>query len=257
MNSDTESEGTLTEDLVGFSDTSDREIAGLSTAPEHDSSETAVQSSTAAADPAVHSEDSSRRYIEEDVTISGKSYPARPSTIQFVQIPRSHTDHTYRDFSEMAIEEGYTFPVDIEQMTFHEKLYHLLTYTSVQCRQSIDWCCNGRAFEIKSTEGLEQLGMLRCYFGFNGIQRFRKQLNNYGYKLLTRFTTHERYYSEVSFTDFCCFLYLTLADEKVPLVGTASRTPICPTFHKSAETSARSTERTKLHPDIDVVPITW
>lgn len=138
--------------------------------------------------------------IDDDETISGKPFPARPSYIRFVQMPKTHQNHSYRDFTNMPRDPaGYVFPTQIEDMTFHEKLFHLLTYSTVQCRQAIDWCCHGRAFEIRNVEGLERLGILRCYFGFNGIQRFRKLLNNYGYKQLIRGVGHsDRYYCEVS-----------------------------------------------------------
>ena len=135
--------------------------------------------------------------VQEEETISGNPYPARPSTIQFVQIPRTHVNHTYRDFAEMPSDPTSTIPSTIEQMTFHEKLYHLLTLDTFHIHRAIGWCSHGRAFQILSVEHLEHSGILRCYFGFNTIQRFRKQLNVHGYKLLTRARSHETYYSEV------------------------------------------------------------
>lgn len=136
--------------------------------------------------------------MNEEATISGKPFPARPNTIKYVHIAKTHTNHSYRDFTCMPMEPNYTFPGNVEQMTFHERLYHLLTLDTAQRRLAIDWCCHGRAFHILNVEYLEHLGILRCYFGFSSVQRLRKQFNNYGYKLLVRASSSECYYSEVS-----------------------------------------------------------
>lgn len=103
----------------------------------------------------------------------------------------------------MPIEEDYSYPTDTEQMTFHEKLYHMLTYTAVHNRQAIDWCCYGRAFVIKNADALVRLGLLRVYFGLASIQRFRTQLHCNGYRILVTQEVQTNggsdcYYSEVS-----------------------------------------------------------
>ena len=97
-----------------------------------------------------------------------------------------------RDFS-------YSFPDTISSMTFHEKLYHLLTKDSIGTRQSINWSAHGRSFEITSPPKLVRFGVLHAYFGYGMMQQFRKELNKYGYKQLARTAGGtERYYSEVS-----------------------------------------------------------
>lgn len=138
-----------------------------------------------------------RLNVTTDVTISGKNFPVRPSPIKYVQVAKTHTNHTYRDFSCMPIDASYEFPARIEQMTFHERLYHMLTLNTARRSLAIDWCCHGRAFHIQNAEYLEHMGILRCHFGFNSVQRFRKQLHNYGYKMLVRSSSNECYYSEV------------------------------------------------------------
>ena len=141
-------------------------------------------------------------------------YPVKPNAIQFVEMPKTvrcnhtlsnlhahfhgqHVNHTYRDFSCMPAEANFAFPVSVDRMSFHEKLYHLLTFTSAHCRQLINWCSHGRAFEIIDPDELKNLGILRLYFGYDSVQRFRKQLNDYGYKPLVRDPKKTSFYSEV------------------------------------------------------------
>lgn len=128
-------------------------------------------------------------------------YPARPDVVKFVNAPKSHYNHTYRNFSNMPVDRSYTFPVNLSSMSFHEKLYHLLSTDNIGHRQSINWCPEGRSFEITSPQKLVRFGILHAYFGYGMMQQFRKELNKYGYKQLARDTgSLARYYSEVSST---------------------------------------------------------
>lgn len=184
--------------------------------------------------------------VATEATISGKPYPARPTLIKIVQVPKLFENHTYRDFSEMPMDLEYRFPNSIEHMTFHERLYHLLTFSPVQYRQAICWCCHGRAFEFLHVDGLVLLGILRSYFGYNNIRRFRKQLSNHGYKQLTPtlIVNNERFYSEVSAPalvqpklladTYCCGLI------QVPASGQTSSHAIQPAFHRTTKAAARS-----------------
>lgn len=133
-------------------------------------------------------------------TISGKPYPIEPDVFKFVQMPKTITNHTYRIFSNIPFDPSFRMPLIVGQMNFHEKLYHLLTLDKDSRRDTIEWCFGGRAFCIRNLEGLLRLQLLQSLFGCNNIQRFRKQLNCFGYKRLTREEqTHgyDCYYSEV------------------------------------------------------------
>lgn len=108
-------------------------------------------------------------------------------------------NHTYRNFSDTARDESYTLPTDVTEMTFHEKLYHILSSSRDIYREAIKWSSHGRAFEIVDTAKLSKFGILRTYFGSNIVPQFRKQLHNHGYKqLTTNVGGMEAYYSEVS-----------------------------------------------------------
>lgn len=137
-------------------------------------------------------------FDEDRSTISGKKYPSAPSTVKFVNVGKAFENHTYRDFTNIPKDDAYSLPVAIEEMSFHEKLYHLLSYNPTTRDGSIiGWCLHGRAFQVKHVKALESLGTIRCYFGFNSFKRFRKQLRNNGYKHISKALGGNCYYSEV------------------------------------------------------------
>lgn len=144
----------------------------------------------------------SATFLDENPTISGKPYPARPDTIKFVQMPKTTTNHTYRVFTNMPPDPSYRIDLNtLDQLNFHEKLYSLLVALTNEQLRPIDWCHGGRAFCIRDVEKLLRAQHLQRYFGSNSIHRFRKQLVCYGYKQLTRNPAvygADCYYSEVS-----------------------------------------------------------
>lgn len=113
--------------------------------------------------------------------------PLKCNVVQFVNMPKTYIDHTYRDFSENLPQDDEDADVDVSQwqrmdsnqMTFHQRLYQLLSYTSSssccspidtntnnvtnnydhrppqqppQHDHSIVWCSHGRAFRIVDRE---------------------------------------------------------------------------------------------------------
>ena len=127
-----------------------------------------------------------------------ETYPVQPNVIHIVTKPRTHVNHTYRDFSSVPLPDGTTkieIPQDISQMSFHLKVYHLLSTKVKLSDSSIEWCTHGRALRIIHADGLEY--RLPPYFGHNRLSKFRKQLVDHGFKLITEGRDSGCYYSEV------------------------------------------------------------
>jgi hypothetical protein len=166
------------------------------------------------------------------------------SVVQFVNLPKTHVDHTYRDFSEnlsdVAVAIGdhhhpnssrddwwWTHDIPPPQphdhgLTFHQRLYRLLSYTSSSTSgsstgnsnhqyeqqlhhhhhhqhhnnsssnnnkktmkdQTIVWLPHGRAFWIVDRVTFDSSGLLAQFFGYSSLRRFEAQLRHHGYKPL-------------------------------------------------------------------------
>jgi hypothetical protein len=139
-----------------------------------------------------------------------KRLPGHPNVVQIVQRPRTHVNHTYRDFSSIPNGGSYSIPGDIDRMTFPEKLFHLLSSTSSYAQESISWRPHGRAFRIKSEDFLQKYGLLKLYFGYARVQRFFKQLLNHDFKQITQGPDKGCFYNEVCDASCCAVLRLLL-----------------------------------------------
>mmetsp|Transcript_5226 Transcript_5226/g.10746 ORF Transcript_5226/g.10746 Transcript_5226/m.10746 type:complete len:338 (+) Transcript_5226:95-1108(+) len=124
-------------------------------------------------------------------------FPVEPRAIQIVKKPKSYVDHTYRDFSIVPSDMKYSTPTKIEDMTFSEKVHDILS--DEQYSQCIQWLPHGRGFKITIPKRLEQSRVLQKYFGHNRFSSFLRQLNNHGFKHVTRGVDRNSYYHE-------CFL---------------------------------------------------
>ena len=122
-------------------------------------------------------------------------YPVEPRPIQILQRPRTHTNHSYRDFSHVPPTLDYQPPVSIETMTFAEKVHDMLTHHS----NYISWNPHGRSFAILVPKRLEQEGILHKYLGHGRYSSFLRQLTNHGFRHITKGRDRNSYYHE-------CFL---------------------------------------------------
>lgn len=122
------------------------------------------------------------------------TYPVEPRIIQVIKKPKTFVDHTYHDFSQVPPEVGYVHPTKIEDMTFAQKVHHMLSDDTVS--NWIHWLPHGRAFKIAVPKRLEQSKTLPHYFGHNRYSSFLRQLNNHGFKHLTKGTDRNCYYHE-------------------------------------------------------------
>ena len=126
-------------------------------------------------------------------------YPVEPRVIQVVKKPKTYMDHSYRDFSQVPPEVGYVHPTSIDQMTFAQKVHHMLSDDTVS--NWIHWLPHGRAFKIAVPKRLEQSKTLQRYFGHNRYSSFLRQLNNHGLKHITKGADRNCYYHECMLRD--------------------------------------------------------
>ena len=131
-------------------------------------------------------------------------FPVEPRTIQVVKKPKTFVDHSYRDFSgvppslkQQQDDDDSNAKKPISEMTFAEKVFDMLQ--EERYANWITWLPHGRGFKITVPKLLETSRVLQQYFGHNRYSSFLRQLNNHGFKHLTRGMDRNSYYHE-------CFL---------------------------------------------------
>ncbi|EEC48287.1 predicted protein [Phaeodactylum tricornutum CCAP 1055/1] len=126
--------------------------------------------------------------------VMAHTYPVLPRVVQVCKLPKTHVDHSYRDFSSVPPEAGYDNPASVEEMTFACKLHAMLM--NPECQGIINWLPHGRAFRILVPKKMEQDKILMRYFGHNRYSSFLSQLKNYGLKMITRGKDRNCFYHE-------------------------------------------------------------
>uniref|UniRef100_A0A7S3LFR8 HSF-type DNA-binding domain-containing protein n=1 Tax=Amphora coffeiformis TaxID=265554 RepID=A0A7S3LFR8_9STRA len=121
-------------------------------------------------------------------------YPVEPRVIQVIKKPKTFMDHSYRDFSIVPPEPGYVHPTKIEDMNFAQKVFAMLSDETIS--NWMHWVPHGRCFKIAVPKRLEQSKTLQRYFGHNRYSSFLRQLNNYGFKHLSKGPDRNCYYHE-------------------------------------------------------------
>jgi hypothetical protein len=127
------------------------------------------------------------------------TFPIEPRAIQVVKKPRTYINHSYRDFSSVPAEMIYEAPEKISDMTFVEKVHHILSQE--EYKTFIGWLPHGRAFQILSPKKLEQAKILEEYVGHGRYSSFLRQLSNHGFKHISRGPDRNSYYFEVRKAD--------------------------------------------------------
>jgi len=118
-----------------------------------------------------------------------------PRVIQVVKKPRSFMNHSYRDFSSVPKELDYEVATKIEDMTFPQKVHHILSQD--EYKKWIGWMPHGRAFRVHLPAWFEQK-ISEKYFGHKRYSSFLRQLSNHGFKHISKGTDRNCYYHEVS-----------------------------------------------------------
>lgn len=108
---------------------------------------------------------------------------ARPRIIQKVKHVPQTMNHTYFDCSKVPPPGNYTFPQQIADMTFAEKIYDMLSQP--QYDHCIEWMPHGRAFKVTVPKSFEAECCPR-YFGHSRYSTFLRDLNRHSFKHISR-----------------------------------------------------------------------
>jgi hypothetical protein len=111
-------------------------------------------------------------------------FPVEPRVIQIIKKPRTYVNHSYRDFSSVPpTNEGYAFPEHIWEMSFPEKVHHMLLQE--EHKDMISWNPHGRSFTVLVPKKFEEI-ILPKYLGHTRYSSFLRQLANYGFRTLSK-----------------------------------------------------------------------
>lgn len=155
-----------------------------------------VQTKEAAGDKTKNSSRSSNNISKKGK--KGKEsfkFPVEPRVIQVIKKPRTYMNHSYRDFSSLPCQVGDEFPKEISEMTFPQKVHHILSQP--EHSKFISWQPHGRAFRISIPKMFETT-VCHKYFQHSRYSSFLRQLSNYGFKHMTQGLDRNCYYHEVN-----------------------------------------------------------
>jgi len=123
-------------------------------------------------------------------------YPVAPMVIQMIKKPREYIDHSYRDFSKVPPElKDDQQDLKIEDMSFSQKVHDILSQPG-KYGKWISWLPHGRAFHVHFPLWFEK-NVCEKYFGHKRYSSFLRQLNNHGFKHITKGPDRNSYYHEV------------------------------------------------------------
>mmetsp|Transcript_14739 Transcript_14739/g.28004 ORF Transcript_14739/g.28004 Transcript_14739/m.28004 type:complete len:314 (+) Transcript_14739:58-999(+) len=125
-------------------------------------------------------------------------FPSMPVVIQAVKTPRGIMNHSYRDFSKVPPQKGYEHPKEIKDMTFSQKVHDILS--TEEYEKWISWMPHGRSFKIHVPVMFESQ-VCPKYFNHKRYSSFLRELNNYGFKHISKGTDRNTYYNEFMLKD--------------------------------------------------------
>jgi HSF-type DNA-binding len=110
--------------------------------------------------------------------------PVEPRLIQSIPKRKEYINHTYSDYSIVPpLDPNYQSPTSIAEMTFVEKVHDILSKPEYE--PWIAWRPHGRAFGITVPTMFEKV-VCEPYFGHKRYSSFLRQINNHGFKHLTK-----------------------------------------------------------------------
>lgn len=109
--------------------------------------------------------------------------PIEPRLIQTIPKRKEYVNHTYSDYSTVPIDPSYVAPTKIADMSFTEKVHDILS--KAEYEPWISWKAHGRAFGITVPTMFEKT-ICEKYFGHKRYSSFLRQINNHGFKHLTK-----------------------------------------------------------------------
>ena len=114
-----------------------------------------------------------------------QEFPVAPVIIQSIRSPRGFANHSYRDFSNVPPQKGYEHPKEIKEMTFSQKVHHILS--TPEYEKWISWMPHGRSFKVHVPVMFEAQ-VCPKYFDHKRYSSFLRELNNYGFKHVSKGT---------------------------------------------------------------------
>jgi hypothetical protein len=117
-----------------------------------------------------------------------------PRVIQTIPKRKEYVNHSYSDFSIIPRELDDEAQSNIEDMTFAEKLHDILS--DEENSKHIAWRPHGRAFCILVPVQFEKVTCEK-YFGHKRYSSFLRQVNNHGFKHISKGVDRNCYYHEV------------------------------------------------------------
>lgn len=139
-----------------------------------------------------------------------KAIPDLPNEyiiIQTVKKPHTVMNHSYRDFSQVPLDLNYTEKQDIDQMSFNEKVHHMVSQP--EHSKWVHWMPHGRAFLFEMPKMLESNKILDKYFGHSRFSSLLRQLSNHGYKHISEGRDRNCYY-HVSILEYNTLLLFSI-----------------------------------------------
>lgn len=103
---------------------------------------------------------------------------------------------SYNDLSCVPAEPGDIFPIQVPNMNFVQKMFHLVSNEHHPC---IAWMPHGRAFRILVPRKLEETA-LPLYFGHSNYSKLVTCIRTAGFKYITTGIDRGCYYHEVRLT---------------------------------------------------------
>ena len=121
-------------------------------------------------------------------------FPVKPVTIQVIKTSRGTMNHSYRDFSQVPPPADYEHPAEIKDMSFAQKVHHILSQP--EYAKWISWMPHGRAFKVH-VPVLFESQVCPKYFNHKRYSSFLRELNNHGFKHISKGTDRNCKYREL------------------------------------------------------------